>query len=240
MSLPVERGRDIRPPPTTAITHTGRGGAGNVRSPSSSAPSSRDRAAAEDAYEAQLVRERRAAEQGNVRSTGIGGFGNMANKDKSRSRSRSRGDGPRLVAGGRGGAGNMYSVAGADPDEVERLRALDEEDEVVRKNYEGRHEHAIHSTGKGPSRLPLCPSSCPPLKTGSLTLTVPTPSTVPGGAGNMVQGSVPSFESHNSHERSDLLVSNYHADSGSHLQASGYTSGSSLFLLNLSSTPPTC
>jgi hypothetical protein len=110
-------------------------------------------------YEAQLVRERREREAGLPQSTGRGGVGNIA-----RSRSRSRGPVPdgedfhhhnsSLHSTGKGGLGNMYSV-GESKEELAKLRALDEEDEAVRRSYERRHADDPVFSGKGPSQCSL-------------------------------------------------------------------------------------
>jgi hypothetical protein len=93
------------------VTHSGRGGAGNIRSPSrqrdQTAPIPED----DELLQEKLIAERRGREENLPVSTGRGGAGNMGN---SRSRSRSRlGRGGDLEANGkhqasgRGGWGNI-------------------------------------------------------------------------------------------------------------------------------------
>ncbi|KAK7470401.1 hypothetical protein VKT23_001828 [Stygiomarasmius scandens] len=103
------------------VWSTGRGGAGNVRSPS------RDPvpAVGPDAAEQEVIRQEAQRE---VFSTGRGGIGNM-----SRSRSRSRGPmvTPAVHSTGRGGIGNFK--AGEEP-------PIEEVD---------HHDSGVHSTGRG-------------------------------------------------------------------------------------------
>jgi hypothetical protein len=106
-----ERGREIRDKSIDRVTHSGRGGAGNIRSPSrqreQAAPILEDE---DEALQEKLIAERRGREQDLPVSTGRGGAGNMGN---SRSRSRSRlGRGADVEIGknqasGRGGWGNI-------------------------------------------------------------------------------------------------------------------------------------
>jgi len=135
-----ERGRDVIPrDETTRVTHAGRGGQGNVRSPS------RDPAkeAAERVYEEEVLRKSREHREKYGLSSGRGGVGNI-----SRSRSRSREPGFAATgayeASGRGGAGNIHShdhvhIAG-------ELEKLDEEERAV---AEGKHPHGFLSHGRG-------------------------------------------------------------------------------------------
>jgi len=122
------------------VTTTGRGGAGNLRSPSRDA-----RAAVEEAIriEGQYVKEREANQGEQIYSTGRGGAGNM-----SRSRSRSRDPSlattspSGLSSTGRGGFGNLTS----DGRPSVELSKLEEED---RKNVDHRDGPVQHSAGRG-------------------------------------------------------------------------------------------
>jgi len=127
-----ERGREIFPP--NKLTHSGRGGAGNIRSPSRNPEDdirelSRDR---------DIIENRRKAEEGQIHSTGRGGYGNM---DRSRSRSREPSKlatAPHVHSSGRGGFGNIANGDGRD------LGDLEEEERV-------KHAHVAdhHSSGRG-------------------------------------------------------------------------------------------
>lgn len=122
-----ERGREILP--ANRLTHSGRGGAGNIRSPS------RDPEA--DIYalsrEHEIIEDHRRNEEGQIHSTGRGGYGNM-----DRSRSRSREPSKTLHSSGRGGFGNITAGDGHGLENLEE---------------EGRAHHAhvpeFHSSGRG-------------------------------------------------------------------------------------------
>ncbi|KAG8955353.1 hypothetical protein FRC04_008704 [Tulasnella sp. 424] len=127
-----ERGRDVGPRDENRITHAGRGGQGNVRSPS------RDPAkeAAERAFEEEVVRKSRENRDWGV-SSGRGGSGNI-NTSKSRSRSREPG-----IASGRGGLGNIIDhVLHPSRD----LEALEEEERAAAAESKA---HGIVSHGRG-------------------------------------------------------------------------------------------
>ncbi|KAG8706155.1 hypothetical protein FRC09_002548 [Ceratobasidium sp. 395] len=121
-----ERGRDIIP--SNRVTHTGRGGAGNIRSPSRD-PEGDLR---ELSREREVIENHRRAEEGQIQSTGRGGFGNM---DRSRSRSR---EPNKVHSSGRGGFGNIVNGDGRD------LADLEEEERA-------QHVHVpeFHSSGRG-------------------------------------------------------------------------------------------
>ncbi|GFZ47877.1 hypothetical protein JCM24511_05624 [Saitozyma sp. JCM 24511] len=96
----VERGREFTPRDTSGdrVTHSGRGGAGNIRSPS------RNRAdiiaeEKEAHLQDRLVAEARGRQADQPFSTGRGGVGNI--RDKSRSRSAVRGATPSGASDGR-------------------------------------------------------------------------------------------------------------------------------------------
>ncbi|KAG8732735.1 hypothetical protein FRC12_019150 [Ceratobasidium sp. 428] len=120
------RGRDIIP--SNRVTHTGRGGAGNIRSPSRD-PEGDLR---ELSREREVIENHRRAEEGQIQSTGRGGFGNM---DRSRSRSR---EPNKVHSSGRGGFGNIVNGDGRD------LADLEEEERA-------QHVHVpeFHSSGRG-------------------------------------------------------------------------------------------
>ncbi|CAE6494099.1 unnamed protein product [Rhizoctonia solani] len=108
-----ERGREILPP--NRITHSGRGGAGNIRSPSRD-PEADMRALSR---EREIIEDHRKNEEGQIHSTGRGGYGNM-----DRSRSRSREPSRTVHSSGRGGFGNITSGDGpglADLEEEQRV-----------------------------------------------------------------------------------------------------------------------
>ncbi|KAG8216537.1 hypothetical protein J3R82DRAFT_6684 [Butyriboletus roseoflavus] len=108
----------------------GRGGAGNIRSPSRDAHSiTQDAAEAE--YQAKLVHEH--AEAATMHSSGRGGAGNISG-----SRSRSRGPAAVMHSSGRGGAGNIHAETSIIAE------VLDEEERRQHVHYE-----RIHSTGRG-------------------------------------------------------------------------------------------
>ncbi|WVR04745.1 hypothetical protein IAU60_001756 [Kwoniella sp. DSM 27419] len=156
----VERGRELSPHPVgEQITHSGRGGIGNIRRADSASRTRADLAAdeKEDALQEKLIAERRGrqAVEGGY-STGRGGVGNIS-RSKSRSRSAARVGGredgvgatpSHMHASGRGGFGNITE---------ERGDSIDLEKEAAHKQYEAdvlaKHRAAEanqpHSTGKG-------------------------------------------------------------------------------------------
>ncbi|KAG1884273.1 hypothetical protein F4604DRAFT_1574700 [Suillus subluteus] len=117
----------------------GRGGAGNMRSPSQDLVRDHpqtvtilnDNAAVQAEYEQQVKKHH--AESNPMLSAGRGGLGNISS-----SRSRSRG--PLVHSTGRGGVGNIQH--GAVP-------SIDTMDEEERKKHALAHAQAIHSTGRG-------------------------------------------------------------------------------------------
>lgn len=139
----AERGRDVYPrEEPNHVTHAGRGGQGNVRSPS------RDPAkeAAERAFEEEVLRKSREHREQFGVSSGRGGSGNI---DRSRSRSREPGH-PLHHAGhgfaaGRGGAGNILPSE-AHPHTTGELERLEEEERAV---AEAHHHHNLLSHGRG-------------------------------------------------------------------------------------------
>jgi hypothetical protein len=116
---------------------TGRGGAGNLRSPS------RDpNKPITDATEQEVIREYVVAHEGDVHSSGRGGIGNI---NRSRSReptsaiNRSRSRDPHVHSSGRGGAGNIHPGDGSIAETF---------DEDERKHIHVTHD-GPHSTGRG-------------------------------------------------------------------------------------------
>lgn len=160
-----ERGREILP--ANRITHSGRGGAGNIRSPSRNPEAD----ISELSREREIIEDHRRSEEGQVHSTGRGGYGNM-----DRSRSRSREPSKTLHSSGRGGFGNISAADGHG------LANLEEE---------GRAHHAhvpeFHSSGRGGAGNVV--AGAPPVP--ELITPSPTPEGVQwrssgrGGAGNM-------------------------------------------------------
>ncbi|KAH0834908.1 hypothetical protein J3R83DRAFT_10554 [Lanmaoa asiatica] len=112
------------------VISVGRGGAGNIRSPSRDAKHITEDAAEAD-YQARLVREH--AEETTIHSSGRGGVGNISG-----SRSRSRDPAAVMHSTGRGGAGNIHTGNDLQPE------ALDAEE---RRQH--AHPEGIHSTGRG-------------------------------------------------------------------------------------------
>jgi len=125
---------------------TGRGGAGNIRSRSTSRNASgghehtqtpqflSEHACGADEYERQVLQKYVEA-RNDVLVTGRGGRGNI-----SRSRSRSRSRDPAWHSSGRGGAGNILQGA-VNPEKV------DIQDDEERLQH--THTDGIHSTGRG-------------------------------------------------------------------------------------------
>ncbi|KAG8892628.1 hypothetical protein FRB99_002577 [Tulasnella sp. 403] len=156
-----ERGRDVAPREDGRVTHAGRGGQGNIRSPS------RDPAkdAADRAFEEDVLRKSREHREAFGVSHGRGGTGNI---DKSRSRSRD----PAGFGSGRGGAGNIHDHEHHRPEaELERL---DEEERAI---HEAKHHHHLFSHGRGGK--------------GNLTqdeANLPHPTTVAAQAGSHIGG----------------------------------------------------
>ncbi|KAG9092767.1 hypothetical protein FRC06_011804 [Ceratobasidium sp. 370] len=160
-----ERGREILP--ASRVTHSGRGGAGNIRSPSRD-PESDIR---ELSREHEIIETHRKSEEGQIHSTGRGGFGNME-----RSRSRSREPNKVLHSSGRGGFGNIVNGDGHS------LADLEEEGRV-------QHIHVpeFHSSGRGgagnisPGGPPAAESPHAPISSDAHWR-----SSGRGGAGNIV------------------------------------------------------
>lgn len=124
-----ERGREVLPANRT--THSGRGGAGNIRSPSRD-PEADLRALSR---EREIIEEHRKQEEGHPFSTGRGGAGNI---DRSRSRSREPARFEPVHSSGRGGFGNISHG------DAHGLADLEEEERA-------QHAHIpeFRSTGRG-------------------------------------------------------------------------------------------
>ncbi|KAG6818617.1 hypothetical protein H0H93_003418 [Arthromyces matolae] len=114
----------------------GRGGAGNIRSPSRDPTS--PLAQSVNKEEDTVIRAHNAAIADGPFSSGRGGAGNI---NATRSRSR----GPNLVhSTGRGGAGNILSGSSEETVVVEL------KDDAERKVHHGHgHDAGVHSTGRG-------------------------------------------------------------------------------------------
>ncbi|KAJ9120123.1 hypothetical protein QFC22_003021 [Naganishia vaughanmartiniae] len=169
-----ERGRTVGPrePSVDRITHAGRGGAGNTRSPSTNG---RIDLAKEEALEQKVLAERRGRELAAdiPISTGRGGAGNIGG---SRSRSRQRRAGEltpeRLgyhkdvdvsrtttrtssagnhgyVSGGRGGYGNIIPEADLTPEERAKREAEARQEAAIWEKHRQEHSGGLHSSGKG-------------------------------------------------------------------------------------------
>jgi hypothetical protein len=143
--------------PLEDVISTGRGGAGNIRSPSRDAirgetvsvESSPSRAEQRGrGYDRDMISAIDVAHDTGVHSTGRGGIGNITRPD-SKSRSRSR---DLLHSTGRGGAGNLY---GGEPIE----RGILEVEESERASHQ--HPPGVHSTGRG-GLANLTPGALPP------------------------------------------------------------------------------
>jgi len=139
-----ERGREVFAP-SDKVTHAGRGGQGNIRSPSRDA--SKD--AADRAYDEEVIRQRREQRAAQPVSSGRGGSGNIS-VDPSRSRSRE----PRASTEtglGRGGAGNIDEARHYPHRGPGELGKLDEEERIDALKHGGKlhvHSHP-HSSGRG-------------------------------------------------------------------------------------------
>jgi len=128
-----ERGRDVEPRVTTT-SHAGRGGQGNIRSPSREPKTD----AEVREYEQEVLRKNREKREANV-SYGRGGSGNI-----SQSRSRSRD--PVTIAG-RGGLGNIFDGA-RHPHNNAELDVLDEDERAIYEVKRHQH-HDLASHGRG-------------------------------------------------------------------------------------------
>jgi len=127
-----ERGREILP--ANKVTHSGRGGAGNIRSPSRN-PEDDIRALSR---EREIIESHRQSEEDHVQSTGRGGFGNM---DRSRSRDRNPSTSTPhegVHSSGRGGLGNIAHGDG------HHLAGLEEEERA-----QHAHPPESHLSGRG-------------------------------------------------------------------------------------------
>ncbi|KAJ9091050.1 hypothetical protein QFC19_009287 [Naganishia cerealis] len=167
-----ERGRTIGPRDTSVdrVTHAGRGGMGNTRSPSTQG---RAEIAKEEAFEQKLLAERRGREADVPISTGRGGAGNIGG---SRSRSRQRRVGellpehggyhkdidvsrtttrstavgqPVYVSGGRGGYGNIIPESELSPEDRARREAEARQEAAIWEKHRQEHSGGLHSSGKG-------------------------------------------------------------------------------------------
>ncbi|ORX33996.1 hypothetical protein BD324DRAFT_189002 [Kockovaella imperatae] len=154
-----ERGREVRRDMSVErVIHSGRGGAGNIRSPSRD---TRDRGTEdrEDALQARLIAEERGRAHGGI-STGRGGVGNIAGRDKSRSRSAVRdvadtdsttpgrkGGASEVHASGRGGWGNINEER--DSLDEEKLAAQEKHDAEIRSKHQADEVGKRIASGRG-------------------------------------------------------------------------------------------
>ncbi|TXT04885.1 hypothetical protein VHUM_03968 [Vanrija humicola] len=156
-----ERGREFSPRPVERAIHAGRGGAGNIRSPSRDPKRDAISEAQEDALQEKLIAERRGREMDKPFSSGRGGAGNISDsrsrsrsavrggaagasdrgvRDESRSRSRMR-DSLGPVHSGRGGYGNIVEEGHEENPSKRVQEALYEK--AVKAKYdeeEGHHQ----------------------------------------------------------------------------------------------------
>jgi len=175
-----ERGRDIYTK-VEGVTHAGRGGQGNVRSPSRDA--SKD--AADRAYEEEILRQRREQRNNLPVSSGRGGTGNISAEQ---SRSRSREPRASMDSGlGRGGLGNIEEVRHFPHHRHGDLEKLDEEErtDAIKHQHKSNGVH-LHSSGRGGQANMTTYEAYEPNSTKEAP---PAPGVVPhagrGGAGNI-------------------------------------------------------
>jgi len=197
-----ERGRELFVP-TDKVTHAGRGGQGNIRSPSRDA----NKEAADRAYEEEILRQRREQRAGQPVSSGRGGSGNIS-RSRSREprtsesgvrtsignifRSRSREPRASTESGvGRGGAGNIDEARHYPHLGQGELGKLDEEERIDALKHGGKVQvqingHHLHSSGRGGEGNMTDLESYGPTTT---KLAPPAPGVVShggrGGAGNI-------------------------------------------------------
>lgn len=170
-----ERGREVLQP-VEKITHAGRGGAGNVRSPSRD----RNKEQADLLYEEEVLRKSRQDRPIGI-SGGRGGIGNIAT---SRSRSREPG-----VASGRGGIGNILPDHQHPPHNGAELERLEEEDRAGAATQAAAHHHhhllGLHSHGRGGAGN-LTPEEAALAHDTKVAPELPNHSAGRGGVGNIV------------------------------------------------------
>jgi len=136
-----ERGRDIFAL-SAKTTHAGRGGQGNIRSPSRDA----SKEIAERAHDEEVLRRNRELRADLPVSSGRGGTGNMST-EVSRSRSRE----PRISTEsgvGRGGIGNIEEAKHFHHHGHGELEKLEEEERIDALKHEGVVK-VLHSSGRG-------------------------------------------------------------------------------------------
>lgn len=130
------------------MTHAGRGGAGNIRSPSRDPKRSAIEEANEDALQEQLIAERRGREADLPTSSGRGGAGNIssaASRSRSRSAVRDNNGSPARIReasrtrlgpthAGRGGYGNITEDIAEE--DLERRAQEQRYEQEVRRKYD--------------------------------------------------------------------------------------------------------
>jgi len=141
-----ERGRELPLSNPGRVTHSGRGGAGNVRSPSQEPGTIQE----ELLHERELIAND--PNKTKAFSTGRGGAGNIRTPNTSVSRERSSvraasrdpPAGKRFTSSGRGGRGNIQVDPGHSQHELEKL---DEDDRLAAGGATAAVK--LHSTGRG-------------------------------------------------------------------------------------------
>jgi len=144
-----ERGRELSPSNPERVTHTGRGGSGNIRSRSRGAAVIRE----ELFQERELLDASKNPNEKVAFSTGRGGIGNIKSspngsisreRNDTRSLSRDPPPGKRQTSTGRGGRGNIHMNSEYTQHELERL---DEDERAVAGGADEANK--LHSTGRG-------------------------------------------------------------------------------------------
>jgi len=119
------------------IIHSGRGGAGNIRSPSRNPTERIAEDRAEEDLQDRLIAESRGRQTDAAFATGRGGAGNIS-RSKSRSRSAARGPAPAqgMHASGRGGFGNIEESRESMDDEKREALAKYEREVLAKHKAE--------------------------------------------------------------------------------------------------------
>lgn len=122
------------------VIASGRGGAGNIRSPSRTPAERIAEDKAEDDLQDRLIAESRGRQTDAAFSTGRGGVGNIG-RSQSRSRSAVRNNGAAPVSvSGRGGFGNIEEQRESMDDEKREALAKYEKDVMAKHKAEGEHK----------------------------------------------------------------------------------------------------
>jgi len=147
----AERGRSARDQSLDRVIHSGRGGAGNIRSPSRNPSERIAEERAEEDLQDRLIAESRGRQTDANFSTGRGGAGNIS-RSKSRSRSAVRGPSTPQATGtvhasGRGGFGNIEETRESMDEEKREAMAKYEREVVAKHKAENGGKPVM--TGKG-------------------------------------------------------------------------------------------